>query len=96
MATAGDIMRGLDLGLSRFKFFPAEAAGGIAALKSLAAPFAAIRFCPTGGITAANAAAWLALDAVTCVGGSWLVEHGAPDPAKIRAAAQAASALRRA
>jgi 2-dehydro-3-deoxyphosphogluconate aldolase/(4S)-4-hydroxy-2-oxoglutarate aldolase len=96
VATAGDIMRGLDLGLSRFKFFPAEAAGGIAALKSLAAPFAAIRFCPTGGITAANAAAWLALDAVTCVGGSWLVEHGAPDPAKIRAAAQAASALRRA
>ncbi len=64
IATAGDIMRGLDLGLDRFKFFPAEAAGGIAALKALSAPLANLRFCPTGGITATTAGNWLALDAV--------------------------------
>ena len=56
IATAGDIMRGLDLGLTDFKFFPAEAAGGLAALKALAAPFAQARFCPTGGIRADTAA----------------------------------------
>jgi 2-dehydro-3-deoxyphosphogluconate aldolase / (4S)-4-hydroxy-2-oxoglutarate aldolase len=76
VATAGDIMRGLDLGLDRFKFFPAEAAGGIAALKALAAPFGNIRFCPTGGIRPGNATEWLALDAVLCVGGSWLYQKG--------------------
>jgi 2-dehydro-3-deoxyphosphogluconate aldolase/(4S)-4-hydroxy-2-oxoglutarate aldolase len=76
VATAGDIMRGLDLGLYRFKFFPAEAAGGIAALKALSGPFGKLRFCPTGGIRADNAADWLALDAVTCVGGSWLYKPG--------------------
>jgi 2-dehydro-3-deoxyphosphogluconate aldolase/(4S)-4-hydroxy-2-oxoglutarate aldolase len=83
IATAGDIMRGLDLGLDRFKFFPAEAAGGIKALKSLAAPFYRCRFCPTGGVTAATAADWLALDAVACVGGSWLVPAGPVDTAAI-------------
>jgi 2-dehydro-3-deoxyphosphogluconate aldolase/(4S)-4-hydroxy-2-oxoglutarate aldolase len=72
VASAGDIMRGLDLGLSHFKFFPAVAAGGIAALKALAAPFAQCRFCPTGGITEATAPDWLALEAVLCVGGSWV------------------------
>ena len=77
IATAGDIMRGLDLGLDRFKFFPAEAAGGIPALKALAAPFAEARFCPTGGITAATARDWLALPSVACVGGSWIVPKGA-------------------
>lgn len=51
IATAADIMRGLDLGLCRFKFFPAMAAGGIPMLKALAAPFHQCRFCPTGGIT---------------------------------------------
>jgi 2-dehydro-3-deoxyphosphogluconate aldolase/(4S)-4-hydroxy-2-oxoglutarate aldolase len=76
VATAGDIMRGLDLGLYRFKFFPAEAAGGIAALKALSGPFGKLRFCPTGGIRADNAADWLALDAVACVGGSWLYKPG--------------------
>ena len=50
IANAGDIMRGLDLGLNRFKFFPAEASGGIPALKALAGPFGNIRFCPTGGV----------------------------------------------
>ena len=56
VATAADIMRGLDLGLDRFKFFPAEASGGIPALKALCGPFGNIRFCPTGGIRPDNAA----------------------------------------
>lgn len=93
VATAGDIMRGLDLGLDRFKFFPAEAAGGLKALKALAAPFQQARFCPTGGITLASAPEWLAEEAVLCVGGSWLVGKGDPDPAAITAAAKAASGL---
>ena len=96
-ATASDVMRGLDLGLDRFKFFPAEANGGIPALKAIAAPFGMARFCPTGGITAGTAADWLALDAVLCVGGSWLVgankNGGPPDVAAIEAAARAAAAL---
>ncbi|PTQ10868.1 2-dehydro-3-deoxyphosphogluconate aldolase [Sphingomonas oleivorans] len=96
IANAGDIMRGLDLGLTRFKFFPAEAAGGIKALKSLAAPFHQVRFCPTGGITQATAPDWLAIGAVRCVGGSWLVPAGAPDTDAITAAAKAASALAKA
>ncbi len=91
-ANAGDIMRGLDLGLDRFKFFPAEASGGIPALKAIAAPFGMARFCPTGGITAATAPDWLALDAVLCCGGSWLVKDPT-DVAAIEAAARAASAL---
>lgn len=90
VATAGDIMRGLDLGLDRFKFFPAEASGGLKALRALAAPFACARFCPTGGITAESAAGWLADPSVLCVGGSWLVANGAPDLEAIRAAAKAA------
>ena len=92
-ATSSDIMRGLDLGLDRFKFFPAETSGGRAALKALAAPFGDVRFCPTGGITQDSAGDWLALDPVLCVGGSWLVGRGAIDKAKIRAAAQQAVAL---
>jgi 2-dehydro-3-deoxyphosphogluconate aldolase/(4S)-4-hydroxy-2-oxoglutarate aldolase len=76
ISTAGDIMRGLDLGLDRFKFFPAEASGGIAGLKALSGPFGNIRFCPTGGIRADNAGEWLALEAVLCVGGSWLYRPG--------------------
>ena len=92
-ANAGDIMLGLDLGLTQFKFFPAEASGGIAALKAIAAPFGMAKFCPTGGITLGTAPHWLALDAVLCVGGSWLVPKGAPDAAAITAAARAAAAL---
>ncbi len=95
IATPSDIMRGLDLGLDRFKFFPAEANGGIPALKAISAPFGSVRFCPTGGITSATAADWLALDSVLCCGGSWLVGKGAPDVAAIEAAARAASALAR-
>jgi 2-dehydro-3-deoxyphosphogluconate aldolase/(4S)-4-hydroxy-2-oxoglutarate aldolase len=92
VATAADIMRGLDLGLSRFKFFPATAIGGIPALKALAAPFRQCRFCPTGGITQATAPDWLALDAVPCVGGSWLVPPGRPDALAITTAARKAGA----
>ena len=93
IATSSDIMRGLDLGLDRFKFFPAEANGGIPALKAIAGPFGAVRFCPTGGITAATAPDWLALDAVLCCGGSWLVPKGPPDLAAIEAAARSAAAF---
>ena len=95
VATAGDIMRGMDLGLSRFKFFPAETSGGLPALKALAAPFHEARFCPTGGITEASAADWLAQPFVTCVGGSWVIPKGPVDPAKIEALARAAFALRK-
>ena len=94
VANAGDIMRGLDLGLDHFKFFPAEAAGGTKALKALAAPFFQCRFCPTGGVGQANASDWLAIPAVLCVGGSWLVPAGAPDAAAITERAKAAAALR--
>jgi 2-dehydro-3-deoxyphosphogluconate aldolase/(4S)-4-hydroxy-2-oxoglutarate aldolase len=71
-ATASEIMRGLDAGLTHFKFFPAEAAGGIAMLKAFAGPFAQVRFCPTGGITPESASTYLALSNVVCVGGTWL------------------------
>lgn len=77
VATASDIMRGLDLGLSRFKFFPAESSGGLPALKALAGPFGHVRFCPTGGIRPDAAREWLDHPAVPCVGGSWLVPTGA-------------------
>jgi 2-dehydro-3-deoxyphosphogluconate aldolase / (4S)-4-hydroxy-2-oxoglutarate aldolase len=93
-ANAGDIMRGLDLGLTHFKFFPAEASGGIAALKAIAAPFGMCKFCPTGGITLATAPNWLAIEPVLCVGGSWVVGKGAPDVAAIEAAAKASVGLR--
>ncbi|MFY8197085.1 bifunctional 4-hydroxy-2-oxoglutarate aldolase/2-dehydro-3-deoxy-phosphogluconate aldolase [Novosphingobium sp. B1] len=93
IASAGDIMRGLDLGLSHFKFFPASTSGGLPALKALAAPFYQCKFCPTGGITAATAPEWLGFDPVLCVGGSWVVGKGAPDEATIEAAAREASAL---
>ncbi len=93
IANAADIMRGLDLGLTRFKFFPALAAGGLPALKALAAPFQEARFCPTGGITLANAPEWLAHPSVLCVGGTWLVPPGAPDPHAITEHAREATAL---
>ena len=93
IATAADIMRGLDLGLDRFKFFPAEASGGIPALKALSAPFANVRFCPTGGIRADNAADWLVLESVLCVGGTWLYRGGG-DWDGVAERAHAAAALR--
>ncbi len=94
IANAGDIMRGLDLGLQRFKFFPAMAAGGLQAIRALAAPFAQVRFCPTGGITEATTAEWLAEPSILCVGGSWIVPKGPLDTAAIRATATRAVSLR--
>ena len=72
VATASEIMRGLEHGLDTFKFFPAAAAGGTALLASWAGPFADVRFCPTGGISATTAREYLTLPNVLCVGGSWL------------------------
>ena len=94
VATAGDIMRGLDFGLDRFKFFPAASSGGIPALQALSAPFANVRFCPTGGVTPETARDWLALDSVLCVGGSWLVRPG-DDMAAVAERAREAAALSR-
>lgn len=93
VSTASDIMRGLDLGLNHFKFFPAASSGGIPALKALAAPFRHCSFCPTGGITQETAPEWLALESVLCVGGSWLSPSGSPDYVAIAEAARAASRL---
>lgn len=93
VANAADIMTGLDLGLTRFKFFPAMANGGLPALKALAAPFYQCTFCPTGGITEANAAEWLAFAPVLCVGGSWVTPNGAT-MAEVERLARAANRLR--
>ncbi|MDN3646179.1 bifunctional 4-hydroxy-2-oxoglutarate aldolase/2-dehydro-3-deoxy-phosphogluconate aldolase [Pontixanthobacter aestiaquae] len=93
IANSGDIMRGLDLGLTHFKFFPAMAAGGLPALKALAAPFGQCRFCPTGGVNLENAPEWLAFDKVLCVGGSWVAPKGEPNVAAIEAMAHEAAAL---
>lgn len=96
VATAGEVMRALDLGFTRLKFFPAMAAGGLPALQALSAVFGDARFCPTGGITQENAADWLGLASVACVGGSWLVPAGkAVNPKAITARAKAAAALSR-
>ncbi|RVT89727.1 bifunctional 4-hydroxy-2-oxoglutarate aldolase/2-dehydro-3-deoxy-phosphogluconate aldolase [Sphingomonas crocodyli] len=91
-ATAGDIMRGYELGLRHFKFFPAETSGGLKALKALAAPFHEARFCPTGGVSAATAPDWLAFDPVLCVGGSWVVGKTAEETERL---AREAAALPR-
>lgn len=91
IANSADIMLGLELGLSHFKFFPAEASGGLKALKALAAPFYQCRFCPTGGITEASAPDWLAFAPVLCVGGSWVTGGTMTE---IEAKARAAAALR--
>lgn len=92
-ANAGDIMLGLDMGLTHFKFFPAMAAGGIPALKALSAPFGQCKFCPTGGVTLESAGNWLALDPVLCVGGSWMIPSGPLDAAAIQRNASAAHSL---
>lgn len=94
IANASDIMRGMDMGLDHFKFFPAMANGGIPALKALIGPFGNCKFCPTGGISLANAPDWLALPQVLCVGGSWVAPKGA-DPAEIETLAREAGALAR-
>ncbi len=97
VATASEIMRGLDLGYTSFKFFPAEQLGGVAALKALGAPLAAAKFCATGGISAAKAGSYLALDSVLCVGGSWITPAKAVelrDWSAIEALAREAATLR--
>ncbi len=97
IATASELMRGLEHGWRRFKFFPAESSGGIAALKGFAGPFAQVKFCPTGGIDAAKAPAYLALPNVITIGGSWMVPNdalAAKDWARIGELAKAAAALR--
>ena len=97
IATASELMHAADYGYDCFKFFPAAAAGGIAALESFAGPFPDARFCPTGGITADTAAEYLACANVLCVGGSWIASHGAiakRDWAAITRAARHAAALR--
>lgn len=72
IATASEVMQALAHGFNLLKFFPGEQSGGIKALRALAGPFPDVRFCPTGGIGEANAAAWLAEPNVVAVGGSWL------------------------
>ena len=98
IATASELMRGLEHGWRRFKFFPAESSGGIAALKGFGGPLPMARFCPTGGIDAAKAPNYLALPNVACVGGSWMVPADAVkagDWARIGALASEAASLRR-
>ena len=72
VATGSEIMMAQEDGLTELKFFPAMQAGGVAMLKAWSGPFGDVRFCPTGGVTAANAVDFLALPNVVCVGGSWL------------------------
>ena len=96
-ATASEVMQLMDSGYTIQKFFPAEPAGGIAYLKALASPLPAVSFCPTGGIDAKNAAAYLALPNVVCVGGSWVTPKDAlakGDWARVTTLARDAAALR--
>ena len=72
VATVSEIMTALEAGYTELKFFPAEAAGGAPYLKSVGSPIPAARFCPTGGVSTGNAARYLALPNVGCVGGSWI------------------------
>ncbi|WP_089503889.1 MULTISPECIES: bifunctional 4-hydroxy-2-oxoglutarate aldolase/2-dehydro-3-deoxy-phosphogluconate aldolase [unclassified Nocardioides] len=76
-STVSEVLALLESGYRELKFFPAEAAGGAAFLKALHAPVPVARFCPTGGVTEANAASYLALPNVGCVGGSWLTPSDA-------------------
>jgi 2-dehydro-3-deoxyphosphogluconate aldolase/(4S)-4-hydroxy-2-oxoglutarate aldolase len=95
--TPSEIMQLFGHGITAMKFFPAEAAGGVPMLKSLGAPLPQALFCPTGGITPANAKDYLALPNVACVGGSWMVTQELERAARwdrIRALAQEAAQLR--
>ena len=73
ISTVSELMLGMSYGLREFKFFPAEANGGVKALQAIGGPFSQVRFCPTGGITPNNDRDYLALKSVLCIGGSWLV-----------------------
>lgn len=97
VATASELMLGLEHGYTHFKFFPAETLGGVDALKQIGAPLPLARFCPTGGIGADKAASYLALPNVLCVGGSWVAPADrikAGDWSAIEALARRAAALR--
>ena len=74
ISSVSELMRGLEYGHRDFKFFPAEAAGGVPVLKAMAGPFSDVKFCPTGGIGLHNVLAYLALPNVLCVGGSWIAQ----------------------
>ncbi|MGW3405033.1 bifunctional 4-hydroxy-2-oxoglutarate aldolase/2-dehydro-3-deoxy-phosphogluconate aldolase [Streptomyces zhihengii] len=94
VSTASEVVALLERGVHEMKFFPAEAAGGTAYLKSLAGPLPQARFCPTGGITPATAPAYLALPNVACVGGSWLLPPevlAAKDWGRVEALARASA-----
>nr|WP_246298520.1 bifunctional 4-hydroxy-2-oxoglutarate aldolase/2-dehydro-3-deoxy-phosphogluconate aldolase [Nocardioides panaciterrulae] len=96
-ATVSEVLAVLETGRTEMKFFPAEASGGAAFLSSVASPVPAARFCPTGGITAASAPAYLSLPNVGCVGGSWLTPKdalAAGDWARVERLAREAAALR--
>lgn len=95
-ATASEVMRLLERGYSRLKFFPAEQAGGAAYLKSLSSPLAGAKFCPTGGVSLDKAPTYLGLPNVLCVGGSWIADPkaiAAEDWSGIEERARAAAAL---
>jgi len=95
--TPSDVIAARAAGFTELKLFPAQQAGGIGMLKALAGPFPGVMFCPTGGVTAANAPDFLALPNVACVGGSWLTPKdaiGARDWDRITALAREAAALR--
>jgi 2-dehydro-3-deoxyphosphogluconate aldolase/(4S)-4-hydroxy-2-oxoglutarate aldolase len=97
VATASELMLGLSAGLTRFKLFPAEAIGARALLDAFAAPFPQASFCPTGGVTPANARDYLARGNVACVGGSWLAPPALVAPGRfddITRLAREAAALR--
>ena len=93
VSSSSNIMKLLDLGYKCFKFFPAEAAGGIKYINSLRGPFPDIMFCPTGGINQTNAIEWLNLTNVICVGGSWIIPSEITDYKKITNRALSASKL---
>lgn len=95
-ATATEALRLLERGFSIQKFFPAEASGGVPALKAIGAPMPQIRFCPTGGVTLKNAPDYLSLSNTICVGGSWVAPKDAVDAqdwARITELAEEASKL---
>jgi 2-dehydro-3-deoxyphosphogluconate aldolase/(4S)-4-hydroxy-2-oxoglutarate aldolase len=78
-ATSSEVMRLMERGYTTQKFFPAEANGGAPALKAIGAPLPQVKFCPTGGITAASAPTYLALSNTLCVGGSWVAPQNLID-----------------
>lgn len=97
VATASELMHGMEQGYRRFKFFPAQSSGGVAALRAFCGPFPQLRFCPTGGIDASNALAYLRLPNVIAVGGSWMVPAdalAAGDWKRVAVLAEGAAALR--